>query len=96
MLWFDVACLLPFLLLLRVSDLQLGFDVSYIRQRLMKIYTSKMLTYVFQTLNLHYTGSITPKRVTSSEAHLRGLATGQHSSEKTSQRWRAVGNTAPI
>ena len=32
-------------------------------------------------------------RVTSSGAHLRGLARGQHSSEETSQRWRAVGDT---
>ena len=28
--------------------------------------------------------------------HLRGLAPGQHSSEETSQRWRAVDNTVPI
>ena len=35
---------------------------------------------------------ITPKRVTSGRAHLRGLAPGQHSSEETSQRWRAVGH----
>ena len=34
------------------------------------------------------------KRVTSSGAHLRGLAPGQHSSEVTSQRRRAVGDTA--
>ena len=33
--------------------------------------------------NLHYTRSITPKRVTSGGAHPRGLAPGQHSSEKT-------------
>ena len=25
--------------------------------------------------------------------HFRGLAPGQHSSEETSQRWRAVGDT---
>ena len=36
--------------------------------------------------NLHYTRGITPKRVTSGGAHLRGLAPGQHSSEETSQR----------
>ena len=36
--------------------------------------------------NLHYTRRITPKRVTSCGAHLRGLAPGQHSSEETSQR----------
>ena len=43
--------------------------------------------------NLHYTRVCTPKRVTSCEAHLRDLAPGQHSSEETSQRWRAVGDT---
>ena len=36
--------------------------------------------------NLHYTRRITPKRVTSCGAHLRGLAPGLHSSEETSQR----------
>ena len=29
----------------------------------------------------------------SGEIHLRGLALGQHSSEETSQRWRAIGDT---
>ena len=33
------------------------------------------------------------KRVTSGGAHLRSLAPGQHSSEETSHRWRAVGNS---
>ena len=33
--------------------------------------------------------------MTSSGAHLRGLAPGQHSSEGTSQRWRAVSDTVP-
>ena len=42
---------------------------------------------------LHYTRHITPKRVTSGGAHLRGAALGPHSSEQTSQRWRAVGDT---
>ena len=46
--------------------------------------------------NLHYTRGNRPKRVTSAGAHLRGLAPGQHSSEETSQRWRAVGDTATI
>ena len=46
--------------------------------------------------NLHYSRGIAPKRVTSGGAHLRGLASGQHSSEETSQRWRAVGDTVPI
>ena len=42
-----------------------------------------------------YTRGITPKRVAvaSGRVHLYGLAPGQHSSEKTSQRWRAVGDT---
>ena len=43
--------------------------------------------------NFHYTRAITPKRVTSGGNHLRGLAPGQHSSDVTSQRWRAVGDT---
>ena len=46
--------------------------------------------------NLHYTRRITPKRVTSCGAHLRGLAPGLHSSKETSQRWRVVGDTVPI
>ena len=46
--------------------------------------------------NLHYTRRITPKRVTSCGAHLRGLAPGLHSSEETSQRWRVVGDTVSI
>ena len=36
---------------------------------------------------------ITPKRVTCGGADLRDLAPGQHSSEGTSQRWRAVVNS---
>ena len=36
---------------------------------------------------------ITPKRVKSGGTHLRGKASGQHNSEETSQRWRAVGDT---
>ena len=43
--------------------------------------------------NLHYTRGITPKCVTSGGAHLRCFASGQHSSEETSQRWRVVGDT---
>ena len=43
--------------------------------------------------NLHHTRGITSKRVTSGGAYLRGLAPEQHSSEKTSQRWRAFGDT---
>ena len=42
--------------------------------------------------NLHCTRGIMPKRVTSSGAHLRDLAPGLHSSEETSQQWRAVGD----
>ena len=46
-----------------------------------------------QKTNLHHTRSITPMRVTSSEVHLRGLASGQHSFNEISQRWRAAGDT---
>ena len=56
----------------------------------------KMVPFHQNKSNLHYTSGITPKRVTSGEAHLRGLAPGLHSSEETSQRWRAVGDTVPI
>ena len=44
--------------------------------------------------NPYYTRGITSKRVTSGGVHLRGLAPGQHSSEETSQRTGAAGNTA--
>ena len=43
--------------------------------------------------NLHYTRVILIKRVTSGGVHLRSLAPGQPSFEKTSQRWRAVDDT---
>ena len=46
--------------------------------------------------SLYCTRGITQKRVTSDGAHLHGLATGLHSSEETSQRWRPVGDTVPI
>ena len=46
--------------------------------------------------NLHDTRGVTPKRVTSGGAQLRGLAPGQHSSKEMSQRWRAVSDTVPI
>ena len=36
------------------------------------------------------------QRVTSSRAHLRGLAPGQHGSEGTLQRWPVVGDTLLI
>ena len=35
----------------------------------------------------------TPKHVASGEAYLCDLAPGQYSSDETSQRWRAVGDT---
>ena len=47
-------------------------------------------------LNVNNTRGITPKRVTSGGAHLRSLTLGQHSSEETSQWWRAFGDTVPI
>ena len=37
--------------------------------------------------NQIFTRGITLKRVASGEAHLHGLAPGQHSSKETSQRW---------
>ena len=44
--------------------------------------------------NLHYIRGITPKRVTSGGVYLHGSApAGQHSSEKTLHRYRAVGDT---
>ena len=46
-----------------------------------------------QKSNLHCTRITTSKRVTSDKLHLRDLAHGQHSSEETSQRLRAVGDT---
>ena len=42
---------------------------------------------------LLYICCTTSKRVTSSGAHLRGLALGQRSSKETSPPWRAVGDT---
>ena len=44
--------------------------------------------------NLRYTRGITLKRGTSGEVQLRSIAPGQHISEKTLQRWRAVRDTA--
>ena len=46
--------------------------------------------------NLHYTRHITPKRVTSGGAHLRGAAFGLQSSEQTLQRNATVGDTVTI
>ena len=43
--------------------------------------------------NLHYARGITPKCVTNGESHLRCFAPGQHCSEETSQRRRAVADT---
>ena len=39
------------------------------------------------------TRGIMPKPVKSGEDHFCGLSSGQHSSEKTSQRWRVIGDT---
>ena len=49
-----------------------------------------------QKSNPHHTRGITSICITSGGTHLRDLAPGQHSSEKTSQRWRAAGDTVPI
>ena len=43
--------------------------------------------------NLCYTIGVSRKGVTSGGARLRGLTPGQHNSEETSQRLRAVGDT---
>ena len=61
----------------------------------MRICDTFLRKMCFQKSNLHYTHGITTKRVTCGRAHLRSLAP-EHSSEETSQRWRAVGDTVPI
>ena len=53
----------------------------------------KLLQIESPKLNLHYTRGITPKRVTSGGAHFAGLAPGQHSYHKTSQRLGGVSDT---
>ena len=50
--------------------------------------------HVNKNSNLCYIRGITPKRVTSDQVHLRGLASGQQSHEETSQWWRIVDDTA--
>ena len=45
---------------------------------------------------LDYARGITSKCVTSDGEHVRGLAPGQQSSKETSQRWRAIGETANL
>ena len=53
------------------------------------------LTKIKMRSNLHYTRDITPKRVTSGGAHLRGLAPGgQHNFAEKPLRCRTVGITA--
>ena len=54
------------------------------------------VTFTLKKSNLHYTRGITPKRVTSGRAHLRGLAPGLHSSEETLQLWQAIDDTADL
>ena len=44
----------------------------------------------YQNIKIAYSRYSVPKRVTSGGAHLHCLAPGQHSSEETSLRWRAV------
>ena len=56
----------------------------------------QLLPPIKSNQNLHYTRGSTPKRVRSGGALLRGLAPGEHSSEETSQRWRAAGGTVTI
>ena len=47
-------------------------------------------TIYIQKSKLRYTRVITPKRITSGEAHLRGFAPRQHSYEETLRWWRVV------
>ena len=49
-----------------------------------------------QKSKFYDTRGVTPKRVTCGGAHFCGLAPGQHISEETPQRWRAVGDTVSI
>ena len=44
----------------------------------------------------HHTRGITRKHVASGAVHLHDLAPGQHSFEKTSQRWRAAGDIVSV
>ena len=56
----------------------------------------KQMKMVSCLLNqIHSTRGITPKHAMRGRVHLRVLAPGQHSSEETTQRWRAVGDTVP-
>ena len=54
-----------------------------------------VIALCFESSDLYCTRGITPKRVTSGGVHLFGVAPKQHSSEETSKRWRAVGDTVP-
>ena len=59
----------------RYVDNLIGCSVKCINDKPTRI------TPTSKTSNLHYTRRVSPKRVTSCAAHLRGLAPGQHSSE---------------
>ena len=74
---------------------KITFDLFIVFTLLIVKYRNSFTTIWCIKSNLHYTRGITPKRVTSSGAHLRDLAPGQHSSEKTSQRWETLA-TLPI
>ena len=63
------------------------------REQVGAILIAKWRIVIAQLMQSH---GITPKRVTSDEAHLRSIAPGQHRSEETSQQWRAVCDTALI
>ena len=67
-----------------------------ITDKLLLYSTVAITTHFCIKLNLYYTRDTTPKRVTSGGAHLRGLASGLHSSEVTSQWWRVVGDTTNL
>ena len=82
------------ILLKKCASLSADLVVPFV-DKMAKFVNKRFLPNCF-LYNLHYTRWNTPKRVTSGGAHLRGLAPGLHSSEETSQRWRAVGDTVPI
>ena len=95
--WHMVEILRPVLLLICPSLRPKTFYISFTRISslyFMAIATCKSPVKRRSASILHDTRCATPKRVTSGGIHLRGLAPGRHSSEETSQWWRAGGDMA--
>ena len=65
---------------------------TYVPTKSETVHTFNVMCGTKRKSNLHCTRGITPKRVTSSGVHLRGLAPGQNSFEETSQMWRTIGD----